>query len=154
VERLGEVYRQSYGVEFASLRIGRVVGAGAQSTSSAWRSQIFEMMETEEAKKIALPYLGSERILLVHVEEVAKMLVALLRAPGPSHGIYNAVCESIIVADLRREIERLNSNIMVNLGDARAMGNPQRLDSGRFQMEFGFQAMPLFERLRSAGKQK
>src|SRR6266567_119468 len=80
VEQLGEAYRGAHGLEFLSLRIGRVVGNGAQSTSSAWRSQIFELLGSEGRAEIALPYMGAERILLVHVDDVAKMLVALMRA--------------------------------------------------------------------------
>ena len=33
-------------VQFVSLRIGRVVGPGAHSTTSAWRSAIFELLQT------------------------------------------------------------------------------------------------------------
>jgi nucleoside-diphosphate-sugar epimerase len=152
VERLGEAYRHSYGLEFVSLRIGRAVGAGAQSVSSAWRSQIFELVTTRRPTEIILPYVGSERVLLVHADDVAKMLVALLQAASPAHAVYNAMCESVAVADLKRQVEGLNSNITVNLGDALAFGNPRLLDSSRFQREFGFQTLPFFERLRSAAQ--
>ena len=115
VEQLGEAYRQSHGLEFTSLRIGRVVGTGAESATSAWRSEIFEKLASTDASEILLPYVGSERILLVHVDDVAKMLVALLQAACPAHGVYNAVCESVIVSDLKHEVERLNSNVRVQL---------------------------------------
>jgi nucleoside-diphosphate-sugar epimerase len=152
VERLGEAYRRSGGLEFASLRIGRAVGPGARSVSSAWRSQIFELLATRDAVEITLPYAGSEGALLVHVDDVAKMLAALLQAASPAHAVYNAMCESVVVADLKREVEGLNSNITVNLGDALVLGNPRLLDYTRFQQEFGFQILPVFERLRSAAR--
>ena len=44
VEQLGEAYRQAHGLEFVSLRIGRVVGPGARSATSVWRSEIFECL--------------------------------------------------------------------------------------------------------------
>jgi nucleoside-diphosphate-sugar epimerase len=91
-------------------------------------------------------------VLLVHADDVAKMLVALLQAASPAHAVYNAMCESVAVADLKRQVEGLNSNITVNLGDALAFGNPRLLDSSRFQREFGFQTVPVFERLRSAAR--
>ncbi len=153
VEQLGEAYRGSYGLEFVSLRIGRVVGHGAQSASSAWRSQIFELLATRRAAEITLPYVGSERILLVHVDDVAKMLVALLQAACPAHSVYNATCESVVVADLKREVESLNSNISVNLGEANTLGNPRLLDSSRFRQEFDFQTLSIFEQLRRAAKE-
>jgi len=152
VERLGEVYRQSYGLEFVSLRIGRVVGPGAQSSTSAWRSQIFEMLGASKASEIALPYVGSERILLVQIDDVAKMLVALLRATRPAHAVYNAVCESVVVADLKREVEWLNSAIRVKLGEGQAVGNPRRVDSSRFQGEFSVQILPILEQLSQVTK--
>lgn len=150
VEQVGAVYRQSYGLEFASLRIGRVVGAGAQSESSAWRSQIFELLATKHSGEITLPYVGSERVLLVHVDDVARMFVALLQAPRLAHFLYNAVCESVVVADLQREVESLNSKISMKLGEALALGNPRLLDSSRFQREFNFQTLPIFEQLSRA----
>jgi UDP-glucose 4-epimerase len=150
VERLGETYRDCHGLEFVSLRIGRVVGPGAQSASSAWRSQIFELLGTRHGTEIALPYAGPERLLMVHVDDVARMLVALLQGTRPAHAVYNAPCESVVVADLKREVESLNSNISVKLGEGFAVGNPRLLDCSRFQREFGFVAIPIIEQLTRA----
>jgi UDP-glucose 4-epimerase len=152
VEQLGAAYRRSHGLGFVSLRIGRVVGPGAQSESSAWRSQIFERLTARNAIEIALPYVGSERILVVHVDDVARMLIALLQTACPTHSVYNAVCESVVVGDLKSEIERLNSKVSVKLGEAYASGNPRLLDSGRFREEFGFQTLPILEQLKRATK--
>jgi len=150
VEQLGEAYRESHGLGFTSLRIGRVVGTGAESTTSAWRSEIFEKIESTDASEILLPYVGSERILLVHGDDVAKMLVLLLQATCPAHGVYNAACESVIVSDLKREVECLNSKVRVRLGEKFAVGNPRLLNSNRFREEFGFQTQPVLEQLRRA----
>jgi nucleoside-diphosphate-sugar epimerase len=150
VERLGLAYRELYELEFISLRIGRVVGPGAQSTRSAWRSQIFELLGSNEPVEITVPYAGSERLLLVHVDDVARMLMMLLQTPHPGHAIYNAPCESIVVGDLKREVEALNGHISVKLGDAFGAGNPRLLESERFQQEFVFEMTPIAARLRSA----
>jgi nucleoside-diphosphate-sugar epimerase len=153
VEQLGEAYRRSHGLEFVSLRMGRVVGPGAQSASSAWRSQIFELLATRHASEIALPYVGAETILLLNVDDVANMLVALLGAACPAHSVYNAACESVAVADLKRAVESLNSNITVKLGKDYASGNPRLLDSSRLRQEFDFQTLPIFEQLRRAAQE-
>ena len=150
VEQLGEAYRRSYGLELVGLRIGRVVGPGAHSTSSAWRSQIFELLAGSDAAEIALPYVRSEKLLLVRVDDVAKMLVSLLQTASPAHTVYNAACESVAVSDLKRELESLNSNLRVTLGKDYASGNPRLLDSSRLRQEFNFQMLPIFERLRKA----
>jgi nucleoside-diphosphate-sugar epimerase len=150
VEQMGRAYREKHGLEFVSLRIGRVVGAGAKSSTSAWRSQIFEGLGSSKRVRIELPYLASERLLLVHVEDVARMLVELVGAERPAHLVYNAVCESVVVADLKLEVERLNGKVRVEVGEQEAVGNPRRLDSRRFSEEFGFRAETIFERLRGA----
>ena len=150
VEQLGEAYRQCHGLEFVSLRIGRVVGPGSRSTSSAWRSEIFEFLGVQHPAEITVPYVGAERLLVVHVDDVARMLVALLQREHLEHGVYNAPCESIAVDDLKREVETLNSNISVRLGESYATGNPRLLDAGRFQREFDFRMPGIAEQLRSA----
>src|SRR5581483_9610614 len=148
VEQLGNTYAERYGTEFVSLRIGRVIGGGARSTTSAWRSEIFEFLRESHPVKIRIPYVGTERILLVHVEDVAKSLAALLDAPVLENSVYNAPCESVVVGDLKQELESLNPNIQVMLGNADVTCNPRYVDWSRFQGEFGFEVVSVFERLR------
>jgi nucleoside-diphosphate-sugar epimerase len=150
MEKLGQSYRERHGLEFVSLRIGRVVGRGARSSTSAWRSQIFEKLRAGSPVEILLPYAPSERILLVHVDDVAKMLVKLMEAPRPHFSVYNAACESILVGDLKHEIERINPLVRIAFGDQEAAGNPRRLDANRFAREFHLQIAPIFEQLRKA----
>ena len=150
VEQCGAAYRGLYGLEFVSLRIGRVVGPGARSKTSAWRSQIFESLSAREATVIEMPFRESERILAVHVDDVAGMLVKLIQAPQPWQSIYNACCESVVVGELKRTVEELNSNIQVRLGSTEVIGNPRALDCSRFRTEFGFETVPILEQLRAA----
>ena len=150
VEQLGRAYRDRQGLDFVSLRIGRVVGPGAQSVSSPWRSQIFELLKANYPAEIRLPYGSSERIMVLHVDEVAAMLMSLIRVPSTAHAVYNAPCSSIVVGDLKHAVEDLNSNVTVTTGDAKPVGNPQVLEFGWFQEEFEFETGPLFDRLRKA----
>jgi len=106
------------------------------------------LLDSTLPAEITLPYPSSERLLLVHVEDVASMLVTLLQVSAPAHAVYNAPCEPIILADLKREIENLNSKITVGLGTEPAVGNPRLLDASRFRQEFGYEATPIFEQLR------
>jgi hypothetical protein len=66
--------------------------------------------------EISVPYLGSETVLLVHIEDLARMLVALGEAARPAHAIYTAPREPMTVAELKHEIESLNANMTVRLG--------------------------------------
>lgn len=152
VEQLGEAYRRAHGGEFVSLRIGRVVGPGARSTTSAWRSEVFECMGGNGSAEIAIPYAESERILLVHVDDVAKMLVELVRVPRLAHGVYNAGCESVVVGELKAEIERLNPRVRVMLWGEAVVGNPRRVDWSRIGKEFGVQMVPIFDQLERTSK--
>ena len=151
VEQMGTAYRERYGMEFVSLRIGRVVGPGARSSTSAWRSQIFELLSATTPAEIELPYAAWERILVVHVGDVARMLVTLLEFERPAHSVYNACCESVIVGDLKRQVEGLNSNLRIKLGGAEVAGNPRLLDCSRFAVEFGFEVTPIFDKLQRLG---
>jgi nucleoside-diphosphate-sugar epimerase len=151
VEQLGEAYRLAHGVEFVSLRIGRVVGPGAQSSTSAWRSQIFEMV-SGGAGEIVIPYAEFERILLVHVEDVGRMMLSLVQASRVVHSVYNAGCESVIVGELKSEVERLNPQALISLGGQAVVGNPRRVDWSRFAGEFGFRVVPIFEQLNQTSK--
>jgi nucleoside-diphosphate-sugar epimerase len=150
VEQLGEAYRQAHGLEFVSLRIGRVVGPGSKSNTSAWRSQIFEYMD-QGSGEIVIPYADAETILLVHVKDVGRMLSELVRASQLRHTVYNAACESVVVGELKSEIERLNPQVRVRLEGQSIARNPRRVDWSRFEEEFGFELVPLFERLAKAG---
>jgi nucleoside-diphosphate-sugar epimerase len=150
VEQLGEAYRQTHGLEFVSLRIGRVVGPGALSATSAWRSEIFERLGTATPAEIEIPYAESERILLVHVEDVAEMVLRVLRAQRPADGVYNAACESVVVGELKRELERLNPGLRVKLGGQAVVGNPRQVDWSRLAREFEMRVVPMFQQLASA----
>jgi nucleoside-diphosphate-sugar epimerase len=150
IEQLGRAYRECYGLDFVSLRIGRVVGPGANSTTSAWRSEIFELLNSDHPAEIGLPYRSSEKLLVIHVEDVTQMFLALLSASRTEHSVYNAPCSAVVVEDLKRTVENLNSKLTVRAGEATLAGNPQALDFSRFQKEFDFEAVPVFDHLRNA----
>ncbi len=150
VEQLGQAYAENYGLEFHSLRIGRVLGPGSGSATSAWRSEIFEKLHSQTPVSVEMPYKPSERILVLHVEDVARMILALIRAPRLQHSVYNAPCESLTVGKLKRFVEGLNPVVTVKTGEAIADKNPRQLDSSRFQKEFDFRAEPIFEHLKAA----
>ena len=150
VEQLGRAYHETYGLDFVSLRIGRVVGAGANSVSSAWRSEIFELLKVNRPAEICIPYRPSENILVAHVEDIASMFLTMLRAARTEYAAYNAPCEPIEVEDLKHVVESLNSNLTIRLGDGTPAGNPQALDLSRFRNEFKFESVPIFDRLKKA----
>lgn len=130
-------------------KTGQVLITGARSATSPWRSQIFEL---ENSNEIHLPFSPCEKILLLHVDDVARMLVILLKASRPTHATYNACCEPVAVSELKRELESLRPNRRVSLASEASTGNPQKLDCGRFEKEFNFRTISIFERLRGSGQ--
>ncbi len=93
VELVGESLSATQSVGFVSLRIARVVGPGARSTASSWRSEIFEATPSPEQPPITMPFAPSARLSLVHVDEVARMLMLLAETAELPAQIYNRPAE-------------------------------------------------------------
>jgi len=148
-EVLGETYHRIFDFEFVALRIATVVGRGAESTSSQWRSDIFETLGTRSPQTIQIPFRGEEALPLVHVDDVAEMVALLVERPMLKWWLYNAACETWTINQLQREVEGLNNNVRVEAGYKQSQ-IPKRIDSRRFCEEFGYSLTPLKGHLRQA----
>jgi len=147
VEVVGESYRRRTGLLFVSLRIATVVGAGARSTSSTWRSALFEKLTTSEPTTIHIPCPPDETIPLVHVEDIAEMIRQLVKADKIEHTIYNTPSESWRFGKLAKYISGLNKHIQFTFGKSMVDDIPQVIDDQRFIEEFGNNAIPLRQRM-------
>lgn len=145
VEAAGEALRTKGELDFVALRIARVVGPGAQNTSSPWRSQMFEPVHGGEP--ISIPFAPETLLSLVHVREVARMMGALVEAGKLQHAVYNAPAETWKAKRLQAEVERITAARVVLGGNANA--GPE-CDGRRFAREFGFQLRGLAEYLAAA----
>jgi nucleoside-diphosphate-sugar epimerase len=143
VELVGEDLASGQGIEFVSLRIARVIGPGIKKTSSPWRSQIFELPSGHDS--IRIPFAPEAVLSLVHVEDVARMLVTLTQTPEVRSCIYNTPVETWEARGLKQLIEEVR-DVRVELGRDGAHGGPI-CDGSRFAEEFGFQLRRLRERL-------
>lgn len=143
VEVLGETLARRREIEFVSLRIARVVGLGIKKTSSPWRSQIFERSRGRDA--IQIPFAPGARLSIVHVEDVARMLVTLADAGEVRKPIYNNAAEIWEARTLKELVEEVRG-LRVELGSEGVHGGAI-CDGGRFAQEFGFQLRGLRERL-------
>jgi nucleoside-diphosphate-sugar epimerase len=135
VELVGETLTKAKTIEFVSLRIARVVGPGIKQTSSPWRSDIFEPSSGPDS--ITIPFAPDAVLSLVHVEDVARMLVILVGTPQPRSFIYNTPVELWEAQRLKQVVEEARG-IRVELQEGRAGGGPI-CDGSRFAREFGFQ---------------
>jgi nucleoside-diphosphate-sugar epimerase len=134
VELVGETLAKANAIEFVSLRIARVVGPGIKQTSSPWRSDIFESPSGQ--KSINIPFAPDAVLSLVHVEDVARMLVTLVDIPQMRSSIYNTPVELCEAQQLKQAVAEAKG-IRVALQEGGADGGPI-CDGSRFAREFGF----------------
>jgi len=147
VEMVGESLRQNGSIEFISLRIATVIGPGARNTSSPWRSEIFEKVES--GGKIAIPYAQDDPLTVVHVDDVARMLVKLAKAESVQHSVYNTPAELLSAGEIKRTVESIAPDLHIELtGRSRPLA--PLADGCRFANEFSFESTPLAESLRDA----
>jgi nucleoside-diphosphate-sugar epimerase len=144
VELIGHALSKQKKFEFVALRIARVVGPGIKKTSSPWRCQIFES-RTQDS--VSIPFAPEAVLSLVHVEEVARMLLTLTDTAGLGSSVYNTPVELWEARRLKQVVEELRG-IRIQLGHAGPDGGPI-CNGNRFAREFGFQLRSLRERLSS-----
>jgi nucleoside-diphosphate-sugar epimerase len=143
VELVGETLAKKNAIEFVSLRIARVVGPGIKQTSSPWRSDIFEPSSGQ--KSINIPFAPEAVLSLVHVEDVAHMLVMLVDIPEMRGFVYNAPVELWEAQQLKKVVEQARE-IRVELQEGGAGGGPI-CDGSRFAREFSFQVRGIQDHL-------
>ena len=150
VELIGEALAVGRAMEFVSLRIARVIGPGIKKTASPWRSQIFEPLPG--GASLQIPFAPEAMLSLVHVEDVARMLVGLADSTEVRSSVYNTPAELWRAKDLKQLIEE-SLDTQVELGNDRTLAGPTS-DGGRFVGEFGFKLQGLQERLSGRGANK
>lgn len=143
IEVIGETLHHAKAVEFAALRIARVVGPGIKKTNSPWRAQMFE--SSPQITSIAIPYAADAELGLLHVEDAARMLITLAEAKLVRECIYNCASETWRAEQLKTLIEATRG-IRVELGPDGAYAGAT-CDGGKFVQEFEFRLREIRERL-------
>jgi nucleoside-diphosphate-sugar epimerase len=146
VELAGESLAVTTGFGFVALRIARVVGPGAKSTASSWRSQILEPFASAGQGPILIPFAPAARLCLAHVDEVARMLTILAGAAEIPRRLYNSPAEVWEARDLAGLVERVR-RVPVRLGEAH--GGPIS-DGTLFTQDFSFRLRGLADYLASS----
>ncbi|HKT24564.1 MAG TPA: NAD(P)-dependent oxidoreductase [Terriglobales bacterium] len=147
VEIVGENLRKNSRIEFVALRIATVIGPGARNTSSPWRSEIFEKLDNKQS--VMLPYDPGDLLTVVHVNDVACMLVTLAQAKSIQHTIYNTPAELLTAAQLKQAVESAAPETHIELS-GRTRPLAPLADGSRFTREFGFEIKPLQRALGAA----
>jgi nucleoside-diphosphate-sugar epimerase len=144
-EKLGIALADRHDIEFASARIPMVVGPGKPTSTSSWRAEIFNKLNSDGVVRI--DYGANEIIPLAHHSDVAESLVALIQADKLTHSIYHLPSEKWRVADLGETVEEVSGRLKVEYGDRRISGAPQTVSWKRIREEFGLQSPDLRARL-------
>ena len=148
VEMCGEIIATSNGFQFVSLRLAIVVGPDARSATSPWRSEIFEKPGTGDRHRITLPFKPDAILSMIHVEDVARILVLLVTQGSPDI-VYNSPSENWTAQSLKDFVENLDRNITVELlpGDRIAAAVA---DGTKFVRDFAWAAPSLADRLTAS----
>jgi UDP-glucose 4-epimerase len=152
VEFAGRRMQALHGLEFVALRIATVVGPGVRNSGSPWRSEIFEKLGGGGPQEICIPSNPEDRASLVHVEDVARMLALLATHEHISHSVYNSPVEAPRFAELKTMVEAADPAVKVQLRCPDLRRLPPPIDGSRFHADFGFQLVPLADRLKQAAQ--
>jgi UDP-glucose 4-epimerase len=152
IEMFGDLLSRRGALNFVTLRIAGVVGAGANSRTSAWRSEIFEKLGGPNQQTITLPFEPGSILSLVHVEDVAGMLVKLVTADRILSPVYNTPAENWPVEKLIERLQSLAANLSVNTPPAGGKPAPPLSDGSRFSRDFEYRLPSLDNRFRVAAE--
>jgi hypothetical protein len=87
---------------------------------------------------------------MVHVEDAAHMLTALVTRDNVPSPVYHSPAENWRAADLKRVIEDLDGYVTIELDPGGQRAAPPAADGERFSRDFGWRAPPLAARLAAA----
>ena len=147
IELIGANFHQKRLLDFSALRIATVIGPGACNTSTPWRSEIFEKLGTGTRQTISMPLYAEDPLTMVHVEDVARMLVAISQRQDLASCFYNTPTELWNASELKRAVEEIDPNVEIELvGRKRALA--PLADGRKFVDEIGFEMRDLRSRLR------
>lgn len=147
VEVVGESYHQQ-GMQFVAVRIASVVGPGVMQTASPWRYEIFEKLRDKQPAPIHFPYRADQRFPLVYVDDVAEIICRFVTESRIAETIYNTPAENWRFGDLAAYLQTLNCRIEFTYGSTPVSSLPEAVNGSRFINEFGFNPVPVKERLR------
>jgi len=145
VEQLGISMSKIYGFEFASARMSIIVGPGEPSPTSAWRTDMFNLLN--KGGDIHINFAHDEVLPLAHYQDIADSMQLLVQAGELKHSIYHLPNESWRVSDIYQSLKEIGNDLHVTCGDRKLDGIPPFVSWSRLESEFNCQPIPLQKRL-------
>jgi nucleoside-diphosphate-sugar epimerase len=146
VEAMGMSYAQKFGFEFAAGRMGAVVGSGNALSTSAWRMNIFNLLNS--GGKIAFKFAPQVQLPISEVVDTARALVTLAEGEKVDHPIYHLPNDSLRIEEIAAMVKSLRKDIEFSYGTFTEVDMPPLISSELFSKEFpDFTHIPLNESL-------
>lgn len=98
VEAMGISYAEKFRFEFAAGRMGAVVGPGNALSTSAWRMDIFNLLNS--GGKIAFKFAPQVQLPISEVKDTARALVTLAEAEKLNHPLYHLPNDPLRVEEI------------------------------------------------------
>lgn len=147
VEILGGAYQSRGDFDFVSVRFASVIGPGSASTSSPWRSDIFEKLRHTHAE-IDVPFAEDQALPLVYIDDAVDVAVRIVEDKETAFSIYNSPSQTWTFGEMGAHVASLNPKIGFVFGQSKIAGHPYKTDASRFIREFGWHSPPLEDRIR------
>ena len=135
---------------FSALRIATVLGEGVTNSASPWRSQVLEAVRSGSEMVVPVPYVESAILPMVHVDDIARALVAMALAESPVRGVFNSPVDSMSVAEMGAMISKLNPRAKIEAGTRTKTGIPAYLTDRKLTTLLGFERTPLRRHFENA----
>ena len=146
-EYMASKYSENYGMEIAGIRASIVYGHGRERGLTVWSSHFAS--NPAVGKKIVFPYPPSQKANIVYIDDIADMFVRLLLAPSVKHTIYLSGGHEVTLCDLAEVVKDLIPSADFRFEPSgKEIPLVYRIDSSRFEQEFGFKHLPLREAVK------
>jgi UDP-glucose 4-epimerase len=149
-EKLGISFARLFGLEFVSARMPILIGPGVPSETSAWRTDIFNLLE--KGGEIDLRFAPDETIPLAHITDTADAIAAMCIAPKLNHQIYFTPSESLMVSEIKSIVEKNGKNLLAKCGEKRLQDMPPLVNCSRVVDEFKLSPKSLEQHIKNYQK--
>ena len=148
IEKMGVRYAALHGMEFLSGRLSILIGPGEPTPTSAWRSNIYNLLDS--GGEIEFTFAPDEILPLADVRDTAASLALLALAPEgkPQHSIYNLPSESMRCDELANLVCQTGRDLHIRFGKRKMGDIPPLVNCERLKQEFNYQPVPLAKRLQ------
>lgn len=144
-EYQSRLYADEYGLDVATVRPSIVFGPGRKYGLTKWASEFVSKPARGDVGH--LPFDADQELDMVYREDVADLIVGMLRADSLAHHAYNTGGHTVTAGELARLVEETVGGTVTLAEDEQSRLVPD-VSSERATAELGYELTPLEECLR------